>query len=161
MAAQREHVVGAGVEGVTGVVDRREDRLAAGEVGRGAGDDDGRSGRDTGEQQADRLPVQRQQQPDPLGVTEAVDEQVGGLGDPVGGGRAGQLDAGLPGGAAGTGVQRQERQGGVAVTDQATGPGAQAVQGSSCAVTTFGVADALGAFVGEALPVTVTAFAPE
>lgn len=81
--------------------------------------------------------MQREQQPDPVGRAEAVDQQVGGLRDPVGGGRAGQLDAGRPVDVG------QQRLGGVAGAQQAAG---QVVQGLFAAVLT-GTAGAVLAVV--------------
>jgi hypothetical protein len=93
--------------------------------------------------------VQRQQQPDPIGRPEAIGEQVGGLGDPVGRGAAGELDAGGP-------VEvGEQRLGGLAPADKPCG---QVVQGLSAAVLT-GVLPVVGAFVGGA-PDTVTFCAP-
>ena len=127
--------------------------LAARELSRVRGQQDGCVRGDGGQQQGDGLPVQRQQQADLLRVPEAVDEQVGRLRHPVGGGRTGQLD---PIGAV---VQRQQRLGRVALTDQAAGEVGQAAQGSSRAVTTLGLAVADGVVEG-AVAVTVTAWAP-
>jgi hypothetical protein len=91
--------------------------------------------------------VQWQEQPDALGARVAVDEQVGGLADPVLDGGPGQLDPGRPV------VQGQEGGGRVAVGREA---GGQAEQTSSSAVRSLGV----GLLDGAGEPVTVTALAP-
>ncbi|GAC1439651.1 MAG: hypothetical protein NVSMB55_01730 [Mycobacteriales bacterium] len=96
--------------------------------------------------------MQGQQQAHPARAAEAVDEQVGGLGHPVSRRRGRELDA------RGAVVQGQQRLRRVAVPDQAAGEVGQAAQGSSWAVTTFGLALTLGC-VG-LTEVTVTAWAP-
>jgi hypothetical protein len=96
--------------------------------------------------------VQREQQPDPVGAAEAVDEQVRRLRDPVAGGGAGQLDPRRP---VDVGQQRLRE---VAGPDE---PGRQVVQGLSWAVLT-GTAAAVPPLVAVgAGAVTVTFWVPE
>jgi hypothetical protein len=139
------------------VLGEHEGDVAAGQLVRRLREDHRDVHRDTGEQQRGGLPVQWQEQADLLRTAEPVDEQVGGLGDPVGGGGAGDLDPAPTWETAV--VQRQERLRRVALADQAAGEVGQAAQGSSSAVTTFGLALTDGVVAG-AEPVTVTGCAP-
>jgi hypothetical protein len=99
--------------------------------------------------------VQGEEQPDAVRAAVAVDEQVGGLADPVVDRRAGELDP------RGSVVEGQEGGGRVTVADESSGQ----LQMSSWAVRSFGAG--LLAVVGVAVapvtpvtPVTVTVFAP-
>jgi hypothetical protein len=97
------------------VLHRDEGKRAALESLGDGRDHHGRAGRGSAEQEARQLPVQGEQQPDAVGAAVAVDEQVGGLADPVVDGRGGELDPRW------SGVQGQEGGGRVAVADEPPG----------------------------------------